>query len=101
MSEHVLLIHGWSATDKSMAKVGTLLTGHGYETRDVYLGGYPSMDDDVRIEDSGRRLHTVIADLQAEAIATGNHAAALIERAMTAAGHAATALNADEEGDAA
>lgn len=66
MSEHVLLIHGWSATDKSMAKVGTLLTGHGYETRDVYLGGYPSMDDDVRIEDSGRRLHTVIADLQAE-----------------------------------
>ena len=48
-----------------------------------------------------RRARKHLADLQAEAIATGNHAAALIKRAMTAAGHAATALNADEKGDAA
>ena len=49
-----------------------------------------------------RRLaRAQLADLQAEAIATSDHAAALIRRAMTAAGHAATALNADEQGDAA
>ena len=65
MTNHVLLIHGWSASDKSMAKVGELLAAHGYQTQDVFLGGYPSMDDDVRIEDSGRRLHVVIAEMQA------------------------------------
>lgn len=66
MAEHVLLIHGWSASDKSMARVGDLLAAHGYETSDVFLGGYPSMDDDVRIEDSGRRLHTVVAEMQGD-----------------------------------
>ncbi|OLF80619.1 hypothetical protein AWH62_14820 [Maricaulis sp. W15] len=65
MAEHVLLIHGWSASDKSMAKVGELLAAHGYQTQDVYLGGYPSMDDDVRIEDSGRRLNAIVTEMQA------------------------------------
>ncbi|MFY0636893.1 esterase/lipase family protein [Maricaulis maris] len=66
MSEHVLLIHGWSASDKSMAGVGELLAAKGYETSDVFLGGYPSMDDDVRIADSGRRLNAVIAEMQGD-----------------------------------
>jgi len=66
MAEHVLLIHGWSASDKSMAGVGELLAAKGYETSDVFLGGYPSMDDDVRIADSGRRLNAVIAEMQGD-----------------------------------
>lgn len=66
MPEHVLLIHGWSASDKSMAGVGELLAAKGYETSDVFLGGYPSMDDDVRIADSGRRLNAVIAEMQGD-----------------------------------
>ncbi|WP_291843178.1 hypothetical protein [Maricaulis sp.] len=65
MAEHVLLIHGWSASDKSMAKIGNLLAEHGYQTRDVFLGGYPSMDDDVRIEDSARRLQVIVGEMQA------------------------------------
>ena len=49
-----------------MAGVGELLAAKGYETSDVFLGGYPSMDDDVRIADSGRRLNAVIAEMQGD-----------------------------------
>lgn len=65
MSEHVLLIHGWSADDESMADVGTFLKGKNFETSDLFLGSYPSMADDVRIEDSARRMHAVIQERQA------------------------------------
>lgn len=66
MSRHVLLIHGWSAEDESMRPVGEMLEANGYETRDLFLGGYPSMDDVVRVEDSARRMHAVIAEMQAD-----------------------------------
>jgi hypothetical protein len=65
MSENVLLIHGWSARDKSMAHLGHFLDDHGYTTADLFLGGYPSMSDDVRVEDSARRMHDVILAMQA------------------------------------
>ncbi|WP_417484040.1 esterase/lipase family protein [Maricaulis salignorans] len=66
MPGHVLLIHGWSAPDKSMAEVGHFLTGHGYQTADLFLGGYPSMSDDVRVEDSARRMQAVITEMQGD-----------------------------------
>tara|TARA_R110000868_G_scaffold411318_1_gene703082 strand:+ start:4623 stop:6107 length:1485 start_codon:yes stop_codon:yes gene_type:complete len=66
MSKHVLLIHGWSAADKSMADVGELLAARGYQTADLYLGGYPSMADDVRVGDTARRMRTVIGEMQAD-----------------------------------
>lgn len=49
-----------------MRAVGELLHANGYETQDMYLGGYPSMDDVVRIEDSARRLRGVVAEMQAD-----------------------------------
>lgn len=49
-----------------MRSVGELLHANGYETQDMYLGGYPSMDDVVRIEDSARRLRQVVAEMQAD-----------------------------------
>ena len=66
MPGHVLLIHGWSASDKSMAEIGHFLTGHGYQIADLFLGGYPSMSDDVRVADSARRMQAVIAEMQAD-----------------------------------
>ncbi|WP_300542163.1 triacylglycerol lipase [Maricaulis sp.] len=66
MTRHVLLIHGWSAEDDSMRAVGELLAANDYQTRDLFLGGYPSMDDVVRIEDAARRMRTVILDMQAD-----------------------------------
>ncbi|WP_339747874.1 hypothetical protein [uncultured Maricaulis sp.] len=66
MPGHVLLIHGWSAPDKSMAEVGHFLTAHGYQIADLFLGGYPSMSDDVRVEDSARRMQAVITEMQSD-----------------------------------
>jgi hypothetical protein len=66
MSGHVLLIHGWSAPDTSMAELGHFLTGHGYQIADLFLGGYPSMSDDVRVADSARRMQAVITEMQGD-----------------------------------
>ncbi len=66
MPGHVLLIHGWSAPDKSMAEIGHFLTGHGYQTADLFLGGYPSMADDVHVADSARRMQAVITEMQGD-----------------------------------
>ncbi|WP_417493716.1 esterase/lipase family protein [Maricaulis sp.] len=66
MPGHVLLIHGWSASDKSMAEVGHFLTVYGYQTADLFLGGYPSMSDDVHVADSARRMQAVINEMQGD-----------------------------------
>jgi hypothetical protein len=60
----VLLVHGWSAKDKSMAELGQFLDANGYTTTDIHLGGYPSMADDVHVQDSARRMDEVIRRLQ-------------------------------------
>ena len=60
----VLLIHGWSAADRSMARIGAFLKKNGFRTTPLYLGGYPSLFDDVRVEDVARRLDAVIEGLQ-------------------------------------
>lgn len=64
MTNHVLLIHGWSADDESMAKIGHFLKDNGFEVSSLHLGGYPSMYDDVRVEDSAKRMQEVIASMQ-------------------------------------
>ena len=63
---HVLLVHGWSADDASMANVARLAREAGYETVDIYLGAYPSLDDVVQAEDSARRMAVVIEELHAQ-----------------------------------
>jgi len=66
MTQHVLLIHGWSADDESMADIGHFLKDKGYIVSGLHLGGYPSMYDDVRVEDSAKRMQEVIASMQNE-----------------------------------
>ncbi|MCR9130105.1 MAG: alpha/beta hydrolase [Alphaproteobacteria bacterium] len=63
--DQVILIHGWSASSSSMKTIGGILAEAGYQTRDIYLGDYPSTDDDVRLEDVARRLDAVVRERQA------------------------------------
>jgi hypothetical protein len=62
----VAILHGWSDKGKSFEPLRAFLEPHGFETQDVFLGNYISMDDDVRVEDVARRMDAVIADLIAQ-----------------------------------
>jgi len=66
LSKHVLLIHGWSARRSSMEDVAQLLRENGFNVVPMLLGEYPSLYDDVRVEDVARRMDKVITGLQAE-----------------------------------
>jgi len=66
MTRQVVLIHGWSAQERSMADIARLLESCDYATVDIWLGGYPSTDDDLRIEDAARRLGEEIAVRQGD-----------------------------------
>lgn len=61
MARQVLIIHGWSDTSHSFHSLATFLAGHGYAPKLLWLGDYISRDDDVRVEDVGRRMGEVIA----------------------------------------
>lgn len=63
MARQVLIIHGWSDTSHSFHSLGTFLAGHGYAPKLLWLGDYISRDDDVRVEDVGRRMGEVIAGM--------------------------------------
>jgi len=60
MAAHVAILHGWSDTSESFHPLRDFLIGHGYQTAQIWLGDYISMDDDVRIEDVGKRMEAVI-----------------------------------------
>lgn len=63
MARQVLIIHGWSDTSRSFHALATFLGGHGYAPKLLWLGDYISRDDEVRIEDVGKRMGEVIADM--------------------------------------
>lgn len=63
MVRQVLIIHGWSDTSKSFHSLADFLRGHNYQTTDLWLGDYISMDDDVRVADVGKRMGSVIDDM--------------------------------------
>ncbi len=65
MPDQVVFVHGWSAKANSMNEVAGFLRDQGYRTVDLFLGSYPSTDDDVQIADVARRMETVIRDRQA------------------------------------
>jgi len=56
----VAIVHGWSDTSKSFLKLREFLRAHGYQATQIWLGDYVSMDDDVRVEDVGKRMEAVI-----------------------------------------
>lgn len=65
MARHVVMLHGWSATSKSMGELAAFVASLGRKTHDVHLGDYLSMQDDVRVEDAAKRMQAVLKDLLA------------------------------------
>src|SRR5258708_856974 len=63
MARQVLIIHGWSDTSRSFHALASFLAAHGYAPKLLWLGDYISRDDDVRVEDVGKRMSEVIADM--------------------------------------
>lgn len=66
MPRQVVIIHGWSDTSSSFEPLARYLHQHGFEAVPIWLGDYLSMEDDVRVEDVGRRLQDVVTDYLAD-----------------------------------
>ncbi|WP_394780292.1 esterase/lipase family protein [Undibacterium sp.] len=60
MPQQVLIIHGWSDTSASFHPLADFLEKNGYQPKQMWLGDYISLDDDVRVADVGRRMGEVI-----------------------------------------
>lgn len=60
MPRQVLIIHGWSDTSASFLPLASFLAANGYQPRLLWLGDYISKDDDVGVEDVGKRMAEVI-----------------------------------------
>lgn len=65
-TKSVLTVHGWSAEDSSMAELAGFLERTGFETAHLWLGGYPSMADEVHLADSAWRMGEVVREMQAD-----------------------------------
>lgn len=63
----VLVLHGWSDASGSFRDLGQRLQAAGFDTLDIWLADYLSMDDDVTIPDIAKRMEEVVAGL----VATG------------------------------
>lgn len=63
MARQVLIIHGWSDTSHSFHSLAAFLAAHAYAPKLLWLGDYISRDDDVRVEDVGKRMGEVIAGM--------------------------------------
>ncbi len=59
----MLIIHGWSDTSESFHNLANFLKSHGFQTIELWLADYISMDDDVRVSDVGKRMSQVIIDM--------------------------------------
>ncbi|MBI3523709.1 MAG: hypothetical protein HY066_04155 [Betaproteobacteria bacterium] len=64
-ARQVLIVHGWSDTSAAFHALAKFLGGHGYAAKEIWLGDYISMDDDVRVADVGKRMGEVIDALMA------------------------------------
>ncbi len=65
MPRQVLIIHGWSDTSASFGPLASFLADQGYQPKLLWLGDYISKDDDVGVEDVGKRMAEVIDDMLA------------------------------------
>lgn len=63
MPAEVAIVHGWSDTSKSFRNLRDFLSRNGYSVRQIWLGDYVSLDDDVRLEDVAKRMQRVLSDL--------------------------------------
>lgn len=70
MPRQVVIIHGWSDTSASFEPLARFLHQNGFEAVPIWLGDYLSMEDDVRVEDVGKRLQEVITRYLADGVLT-------------------------------
>ncbi len=62
----VVIVHGWSDTSDSFRPLACYLTGQGFQTVNLFLGDYISMEDDVTIDDAAKAMERAIrAQVQA------------------------------------
>ncbi len=58
MAEKVFLVHGWSVRETTTYQaLHFQLAKNGFDLKDIFLGRYVSLDDEVTIEDLARALH--------------------------------------------
>lgn len=59
-ARQILIVHGWSDTSASFHELAGFLKTQGYDAKELWLGDYISMQDDVRVADVGKRMAEVI-----------------------------------------
>jgi pimeloyl-ACP methyl ester carboxylesterase len=62
MAQDVVIVHGWSDESESFEPLKSYLTTHGFNAVEILLADYISKDDDVRIEDIGKRMEGAIRE---------------------------------------
>ena len=56
----VVILHGWSDKAASFQPLANFLEGRGFQTLDLFLADYISMDDDVSIEDAAKAMQAAV-----------------------------------------
>jgi pimeloyl-ACP methyl ester carboxylesterase len=56
----VVILHGWSDTSNSFAPLANFLKVRGFQTLDLFLADYISIDDDVSIEDAAKAMQAAV-----------------------------------------
>lgn len=62
MARQVVIVHGWSDTSGSFGPLVDFLRQHGFNAVLLWLSDYISLEDDVRIEDTAKRMEQVIRE---------------------------------------
>ena len=63
MKERVFLIHGWSVSETTTYQaLHKKLGENGFDLREIYLGRYVSLENEVEIRDIARALHHALQD---------------------------------------
>lgn len=57
-----LIIHGWSDTSKSFRPLARFLEESGHDVRNIFLGDYKSLKDEISLEDVGQAMHRALLD---------------------------------------
>lgn len=66
MPNPIVIVHGWSDTSDSFKPLARWLKAQGFQTLDLFLGDYISMEDDVTIDDAAKAMERAVqAKIQA------------------------------------
>lgn len=72
----VLIIHGWSDTSSSFRPFARFLKGQGADVREVFLGDYLSMQDEITLHDLGFAMRRALED--ADGLSLERHSIAVV-----------------------